>query len=214
MTSWCGRRAIFFTVSSIARNAVWLGERYTTAWLNYYLRGQSQYFTYLYGEDAQADIQANRVTRAVQTAPQGVAATGQPGAIIVRWDLPAYSVIAGYNIYRGLQSGAYPSAPIASVGRVSSYLDQDTSGGNRFYYVVRSRDADGNEHQPSSEVSAVPGDEVGIPAETLVAAGCSMGTGILTEFRRGTWRLEKDRIFTATFALESVESQGKIGKPD
>jgi predicted dienelactone hydrolase len=143
-----------------SQERVWLGERYTTAWLNYYLRGQSQYFTYLYGEDAQADIQANRVTRAAQTAPQGVAALGQPGAIIVRWDFPAYSVIAGYNIYRGLQSGAYPSAPIASVGRVSSYLDQDTSGGNRFYYVVRSRDADGNEHQPSSEVSAVPADVV------------------------------------------------------
>jgi pimeloyl-ACP methyl ester carboxylesterase len=155
------RSACYFLYGQqYSQERVWLGERYTTAWLNYYLRGQSQYFTYLYGEDAQADIQANRVTRAAQTAPQGVAALGQPGAILVRWDLPAYSVIAGYNIYRGLQSGAYPSAPIASVGRVSSYLDQDTSGGNRFYYVVRSRDADGNEHQPSSEVSAVPADLV------------------------------------------------------
>ena len=43
-----------------------------------------------------------------------------------------------------------------TAGRVSSYLDKDVIGGTPFYYVLRSRDAAGNEHQSSSEVSAVP----------------------------------------------------------
>ena len=133
-----------------------LAERYTTAWLNYYLRGQTEYFSYLYGEDAEADIQANLVTRDAHTAPLDVAAVGQPNAILVSWGLPSYFVIAGYNLYRSTQSGEYSSVPIAAVGRVSSHRDLDVTGGTRYYYVVRSRDASGNEHQSSVEVSAVP----------------------------------------------------------
>ena len=132
------------------------GWRYTTAWLNYYLRGQTEYFSYLYGEDAEADIQANLVTRDAHTAPLDVAAVGQPNAILVSWGLPSYFVIAGYNLYRSTQSGEYSSVPIAAVGRVSSHRDLDVTGGTRYYYVVLSRDASGNEHQSSVEVSAVP----------------------------------------------------------
>ena len=133
-----------------------LAKRYTTAWLNYYLRDQPQYFSYLYGEDAEADIQAGSVTRDAQTAPQDVTAVGQANAVLVSWSFPAYTAIAGYNIYRSTQSGAYSGVPLAGVGRVSSYQDLDVVGGTRYYYVVRSRDASGNEHQSSAEVSAVP----------------------------------------------------------
>ena len=135
---------------------VWLGERYATAWLNYYLYGQPQYFSYLYGDDAEADIQAGRVTRTAQTAPQDVSAVGQTNAVLVSWRYPGYPVIAGYNIYRRSQSGAYSSVPIAGVGAVSSYQDLDVVSGTQYFYVVRSRDASGNEHQTSVEVSAVP----------------------------------------------------------
>jgi pimeloyl-ACP methyl ester carboxylesterase len=135
---------------------VQLVERYTTAWLNYYLRDQTDYYSYLYGQDAQGDIEAGRITRDAQTAPHDVSALPQQNAVELRWRLPAYSVIAGYDIYRSTQSGAYPGAPSAIVGRVSSYLDEDVIGGTPFYYVLRSRDAAGNEHQSSSEVSAVP----------------------------------------------------------
>lgn len=132
-----------------------LGERYTTAWLNYYLRGQSQYYSYLYGEDAKMDIQANLVTRLVQTAPLDVAAVGQVNTIQVSWHFPAYFVIAGYNIYRSTQSGEYGTIPLATVGRVASYEDHAVIGDTRYHYTVRSRDAAGNEHQFSVEVSAV-----------------------------------------------------------
>jgi len=157
---------------------VQLARRYTTAWLNYYLREQPEYFSYLYGEDAEADIEANLVTRNAQTAPQDVVAEGQPGAVLVSWTLPTYPIIAGYNIYRSTQSGEYLSVPIAA-GRVSSYQDLDVAGGTRYYYVVRSRDAAGNEHQPSGEVNAAP-TEAATPTATATATVTVTATPTVT----------------------------------
>jgi hypothetical protein len=72
------------------------------------------------------------------------------------WTLYNHPIIAGYNIYRSQRSGSYPGIPYAQVGRVSSYVDTHVVPGRRYFYVLRSRDAAGNEHQPSDEVSAVP----------------------------------------------------------
>jgi len=133
-----------------------IAERYTTAWFNYYLRLDTDYYTYLYGDEADEDIQAGLITRSVQTAPRDVVATGQLDAVALNWTLYEHPIIAGYNIYRSQQSGNYSSTPYAQVGRESSYEDMDVVPGQRYYYVLRSRDAAGNEHQPSDEVSAVP----------------------------------------------------------
>ena len=133
-------------------------ERYTTAWFNYYLRGQTDYFSYLYGAQAQSDIQAGHVTRNVRNAPRNFTAEGQANAVQLRWDLSACPLVAGYNVYRRGQGGAYPSSPSASVGRVSGYLDRDVEAGREVFYLLRSRDAGGNEHEPSGEVSAIPFD--------------------------------------------------------
>lgn len=147
-----------------------LSERYTTAWFNYYLHDQVEYYTYLYGQEADEDVQAGRITRDVQTAPRNLTATGQPGAVALSWAVPDYLVIAGYNIYRSQQSGSYPSTPYAQVGRVSSYLDAGVVPGQRYFYVLRSRDAAGNEHQPSTEVSAVPGGIFTVTSAPLATA--------------------------------------------
>ena len=69
------------------------------------------------------------------------------------WTVPDYPVIAGYNIYRGEQSGSFPSTPDIQVGRVSSHTDAGVIPGRRYFYILRSRDAAGNEHQPSDEIS-------------------------------------------------------------
>jgi hypothetical protein len=39
---------------------------------------------------------------------------------------------------------------------VSSYVDSDVVAGQRYFYILQSRDLAGNEHQASDEVSAVP----------------------------------------------------------
>jgi dienelactone hydrolase len=130
-----------------------LAERYTTAWFNYYLRHETDYYTYLYGDKADEDIQTEHIARDVQTAPRDVAVKGRPGAVELGWTLHDHPVVAGYNVYRSQQSGDCPSAPSAQVGRQSVYTDTNVVGGERYFYVLRSRDAAGNEHQPSEEMS-------------------------------------------------------------
>ena len=46
------------------------------------------------------------------------------------------------------------SVPRAQVSAVSSYVDTDVEPGTVYHYKVRSRDAAGNEHEASREVSA------------------------------------------------------------
>ncbi len=180
---------------SFSQDRLRLVERYTAAWFNYYLRGEAEYYTYVYGSKADEDIQAGRMTRDVQTAPLGLSATGQPGAVTLNWTSSDYPVVAGYNIYRRQQSGSYPSVPYAQVGRVSSFVDADVVPGQRYFYVLRSRDTAGNEHQPSNEVSGVPGDTLTqtitptlIPTvpETATSTPTSTATPTLTPTASGT----------------------------
>jgi pimeloyl-ACP methyl ester carboxylesterase len=139
-------------------------ERYSSAWFNYYLQLDTDFYTYLYGAKAEEDIQAGRISMEVDTAPKGVAATDVGSTVELSWTAYEHPIIAGYNIYRSQESGAYPNTPYAQVGRVSSFVDTGPVTGQRNYYVVRSRDAAGNEHQASVEVSALPqGEPPGVP---------------------------------------------------
>jgi len=132
-----------------------LAKRYTTAWFNYYLQHDTDYYTYLYGDEAAGDVQAGRIARDLRTAPRNVTAIGRAEAIELNWSLYHHPVVAGYNIYRGQQSNDYEAVPIAQVGRQSSYTDSDVVSHQPYYYVLRSRDGAGNEHQLSTEVTAV-----------------------------------------------------------
>lgn len=143
-----------FLCGSFSETRLELVERYTAAWLNYYVRLDPDYYTYLYGAEADADIDAGLVSRKADTAPRNVAAKGRSGAIDLSWTLYDHPIIAGYNIYRSRTSGNFPSIPYAQVGRQSSYVDGNVAAGQQYFYLVRSRDPAGNEHQPSTEVSA------------------------------------------------------------
>jgi pimeloyl-ACP methyl ester carboxylesterase len=134
-----------------------IAERYTTAWFNYYLHLDTDYYTRLYGAEADADIQAGLITRTVDTAPRNVAAIGGFQAVEVSWTVYEHPIIAGYNVYRSQESGNYSSTPHAQVGRSPSYTDTDVVPGQSYFYVIRSRDAAGHEHEASDEVSAMLG---------------------------------------------------------
>ncbi len=139
-------------------------QKYMTAWFNYYLHLDTDFYTYLYGAEASADLSGGVIEeRRVDTAPRRVAATALVGAVELTWELYGHPIIAGYNIYRRSAGGAYPPAPQVKVGRVSSYLDRGLTAGQVYSYVLCSRDSAGNPHQLSSEVSAVP---VGIESLT------------------------------------------------
>jgi PKD repeat protein/predicted dienelactone hydrolase len=132
-----------------------LAERYTTAWFNYYLGYDTDYYTYLYGDEADADIGAGRISREVHNAPRDVTAVGGFSGVDLGWTLHDHPMVAGYNIYRSVLSSDYLGPPHVRVGREAAYKDTDVVLGERYYYVVRSRDAARNEHESSREVSAV-----------------------------------------------------------
>jgi PKD repeat protein len=46
-----------------------LSLKYMTAWLNFHLQGKPQYFSYLYGDHADDDINAGLIIRQVETFP-------------------------------------------------------------------------------------------------------------------------------------------------
>lgn len=63
--------------------------------------------------------------------------------------------VAGYNVYRGLQSGG-PYSRINSVLEVPpSYVDHDVKSGWTYYYVVTAVDSSGLESAYSKEVVAI-----------------------------------------------------------
>jgi dienelactone hydrolase len=140
-------------------------QKLMVAWLNYYLRTGTDYYTHIYGEEADADIAAGRVEREASTAPRNLTAAGLEEAITLDWDLYDHAIVAGYNIYRSIESGSYSAGPSAQVDPVSSYTDPGVEAGERHFYTIRSRDPAGNEHQVSDEVSAVP-EAPPLPTET------------------------------------------------
>jgi len=187
-------------------NRVRLPVGYMTAWFNYYLRSQTEYYTYLYGAEAQADVQAGLVASVAHTAPRNVTAESLSNGIRLGWDLSSYEVVAGYNVYRSTVSGDYPGAPYAEVGRQAYYTDSATALGNRYYYLVKSRDAAGNEHASSSEVSAVAG-QLSTPTSTPTPTITPTLTRTLTPTRT------PDITFTPTAVSPTVEAERWIYLP-
>lgn len=154
-----------------------LSQSYMTAWFNYYLYLNTDHYTHLYGDELDVDVQADLIIATVQTAPRDVAATGQFGAVELTWTLYDHPIIAGYNIYRSLQSGDYSDVPYAQVGTESSYTDAGVVPAQEYFYVLRSRDPAGNEHQISAEVSATP---QGMPALLSPPNGTVTATQAIT----------------------------------
>lgn len=131
-----------------------LSQKYMTAWLNYYLHYNTDYYDYLYGSEADSDISGGLIERLIDTAPRDVAATGQIKAVLLEWTLYDHPVVAGYNIYRRQMGEAYPDTPQSDAWRVSSHLDEGLAGGETYFYVLCNRDAAGHEHEHSSKVNA------------------------------------------------------------
>ncbi len=138
---------------------VQLANRYTTAWLNYYLRAEPEYFSYLYGDDAQEDIDHALITRVAHTATQQVLGTAVSGAAHLTWQLTGYSVLSGTNIYRSEQSDNYPENALAQLGSTNVYTDSTVLPGLTYHYVLRDRDSAGSIHMPSKEVAIPFNDE-------------------------------------------------------
>ena len=95
----------------------------------------------------------------VAGSPQQVSLTGVGTTlhnVNLTWDAST-SVVVGYNVYRGSQSGG-PYTPVNSVLIPSTSYTDVVQGGQTYFYVVTAVDADSIESVPSNEGVAVAPD--------------------------------------------------------
>ena len=130
-----------------------------TAWFNYYLHYDTDYYDYLYGSEADSDIAGGLIERQVDTAPRDVSATGQDKAVLLEWTLYNHPIVAGYSAYRRQAADVFPDTPQIHTGTVNNHLDEGLNGSETYYYVLCSRDGAGNEHRLSSEINATTSGE-------------------------------------------------------
>jgi predicted dienelactone hydrolase len=135
-----------------------LSQKYMTAWFNYYLYLRVNEHTYLYGPESDADVDAGRIEREVDTAPRDLTASGAVEAIRLEWTPHEHPIVAGYNVYRRSSGADFGETSYGQVGWTGAYTDGDVVVGQTYSYTVRSRDAGGNVHEPADEVSAVAQD--------------------------------------------------------
>ncbi len=134
--------------ASEARRQIW--RRYTVSWLNYYLKGDTDYYYYIIGAGLVDDLAAGRLTNttALNTRPRDASAQNEPdgGAIALTWLPYPVTPVAGYEVYRRLLPDPTPVL-VASIGVIGSYRDAGLPAG-QYEYALLSRDTAGNPHQP------------------------------------------------------------------
>ncbi len=67
--------------------------------------------------------------------------------------------IAGYNLYRRVEGGEYPAQPIAYLDADTCYTDSRLNENTTYFYIIHSRDFQGNELSASEEISATTDDQ-------------------------------------------------------
>ena len=72
-------------------------------------------------------------------------------SVLVLWQPNSEPDLAGYRIYYGLRSGDYPH--VIDVGNNTSWLINDLTSGNTYFFAVTAYDISGNESDFSEEVS-------------------------------------------------------------
>ncbi len=99
-------------------------------------------------------------------APSGLSATGADGEVQLNWPNNSEGDLAGYTVYRSLNSGSGFAAITGTLLGASDYLDTAVTNGTTYYYVVTASDGTGNESSASAEASATPQAAGGGPAAT------------------------------------------------
>jgi hypothetical protein len=132
-----------------------LSQKYMTAWFIYYLLLKTDYYTYLYGNEAAKDLTAEySISPQIDTAPHGFTSSFVGGVVNLQWTLYSHEEVADYNVYRRLGSdAAYPAMPLAHLSPVSSFYDSQVVNGQTYVYRINSYDPLGNEHQASEDVT-------------------------------------------------------------
>jgi hypothetical protein len=99
------------------------------------------------------------VVSTATTAPAPITLSGTGVAVALHtaalnW-VASTSSVAGYNVYRGGQSGGPYTVIDTSLVTIMNYTDSTVTSGQTYYYVVTAVDASGNESGYSNEAAAI-----------------------------------------------------------
>jgi dienelactone hydrolase len=140
-----------------------LGAKYATAFFNYYLKGEVQYYTYLYGPEAKADLAnkniswneyANIPPPPMPTKPLNLKAGSGKAQVDLSWTPPTGNTsvpVTNYKIYRGRSSGT--ETFLTEMGNLTRYNDSGLANCGTYFYNVTAVNTYGN-GPSSAEVSA------------------------------------------------------------
>ncbi len=78
--------------------------------------------------------------------------TSFAAALLVSWDANSEADLAGYKLYYGTEQANY--SELVDVGSVNSYIVQNLTEGQTYYFVLTAYDRSGNESAPSDEATA------------------------------------------------------------
>jgi hypothetical protein len=140
-----------------------IGAKYATAFFNYYLKGEVQYYTYLYGSYARADLAskvvawneyANIPPPPVPSKPLNLKAGSGNAQIALTWTPPTGNSsvpVTNYTIYRGRSSGT--ETFLTRIGNLTTYNDSGLANCGTYYYNVTATNSYG-QGPSSKEISA------------------------------------------------------------
>ena len=123
-----------------------LVERYTAAWFNYYLQGESAGYDHIFGTGLSDDIQADRIVADIATAPADLKAEADGSEVHLTWSVYDKSPVTGYHIYRAESEAELGAQPLASVNCRGTYRDASAVPGRTYIYALASHDLAGQEH--------------------------------------------------------------------
>ena len=89
-------------------------------------------------------------------APKGIKATAlSTSSIDIEWDKNTESNLAGYKVYRSILSNFIPgSSNFVKQVTTNSYTDTELNADTTYYYKVTAVNTNGDESQPSAQISA------------------------------------------------------------
>ncbi len=121
--------------------------------------GQSTAFSVVYAPTSSGSVTGSvSVISNATNSPATIALSGsgvQPvsHSVTLSWS-PSTSVVVGYNVYRGTQSGGPYTKLTSSPIPTSTYTDSTVQAGQTYFYVVTAVDSNNVESPPSNQVSA------------------------------------------------------------
>ncbi|MDO9391871.1 MAG: M28 family peptidase [bacterium] len=93
------------------------------------------------GKESPMITEATGTPRSAPLAPSGLVAVPVDSGITLTWDKNLELDLAGYNVFRRIDSGTFDSLTFTSD---TFLLEKPLSGASRYYYKIRARDTDAN----------------------------------------------------------------------